>query len=97
MQQGKHSFLTPDRLEKLNESGFVWSVRKDGTEEMATLAAKKKPGVKKEDETKEAKEDGKPEEPKKVDGQDKVVAVEGKEKVKAEEKDESKADVVVRV
>lgn len=27
--QGKHSFLTPDRLEKLNEAGFVWSVRKD--------------------------------------------------------------------
>jgi hypothetical protein len=26
-KKGKHSFLTPDRLEKLNSIGFVWSVR----------------------------------------------------------------------
>merc|ERR1712194_159249 len=26
-KKGKHSFLTPDRLEKLNTIGFVWSVR----------------------------------------------------------------------
>jgi len=28
-KKGKHSFLTPDRLEKLNIIGFVWSVRGD--------------------------------------------------------------------
>ena len=28
-QRGKHSFLTPDRLEKLNSIGFVWAVRGD--------------------------------------------------------------------
>eukprot|EP00535_Pseudo-nitzschia_heimii_P009626 CAMPEP_0197192634 /NCGR_PEP_ID=MMETSP1423-20130617/25375_1 /TAXON_ID=476441 /ORGANISM="Pseudo-nitzschia heimii, Strain UNC1101" /LENGTH=273 /DNA_ID=CAMNT_0042645557 /DNA_START=1 /DNA_END=819 /DNA_ORIENTATION=+ len=26
-KKGKHSFLTPDRLEKLNVIGFVWSIR----------------------------------------------------------------------
>lgn len=30
-QKGKHSFLTPYRLEKLNQIGFVWQVR-SGTE-----------------------------------------------------------------
>lgn len=51
LQQGKHSFLTPDRLEKLNEAGFVWSVRKDGTDDvvMPALLAKKKTPSKKED------------------------------------------------
>jgi hypothetical protein len=34
MSNGKHSFLTPDRLEKLNDAGFVWSVRKDAPEEV---------------------------------------------------------------
>lgn len=27
LQKGKHSFLTPLRIEKLNEAGFVWSIR----------------------------------------------------------------------
>lgn len=27
LTQGRHSFLTPYRLEKLNEAGFAWQVR----------------------------------------------------------------------
>ena len=30
LQQGKHSFLTPDRLQALNEIGFVWHVQGPG-------------------------------------------------------------------
>lgn len=30
LQQGKHSFLTPDRLQSLNEIGFVWQVQGPG-------------------------------------------------------------------
>jgi hypothetical protein len=39
MSNGKHSFLTPDRLEKLNDAGFVWSVRKDAPEEVVKIEA----------------------------------------------------------
>lgn len=42
MSNGKHSFLTPDRLEKLNEAGFVWSVRKDSPEEVKAEGGKVK-------------------------------------------------------
>jgi len=41
-KKGKHSFLTPDRLEKLNSIGFVWSVRGESssatTEKIETKA-----------------------------------------------------------
>lgn len=30
LQQGKHSFLTADRLQALNEIGFVWQVQGPG-------------------------------------------------------------------
>lgn len=35
-KKGKHSFLTPDRLEKLNSIGFVWSVRGESSTEKNT-------------------------------------------------------------
>lgn len=41
MKRGQHSFLTPFRLEKLNEAGFVWSVRSslDNEEVMAAASS----------------------------------------------------------
>jgi len=41
--QGKHSFLTPDRLEKLNQAGFVWSVRKDDPGEALAIKKEESP------------------------------------------------------
>merc|ERR1712238_386872 len=38
-KKGKHSFLTPDRLEKLNTIGFVWSVR--GEPSVSTILSEK--------------------------------------------------------
>jgi hypothetical protein len=34
MKKGKHTFLTPYRLEKLNQIGFVWQVRTSLDEEL---------------------------------------------------------------
>ena len=58
LQQGKHSFLTPDRLEKLNDAGFVWSVRKDGADDVSSLGSKRKgSAMKKEDDDDEHEEE----------------------------------------
>ena len=78
--QGKHSFLTPDRLEKLNEAGFVWSVRKedpgDGLSPKKETAAKKVKGEEgKEEETPKVVDDEKPKE-----GDDAPKAEENKDK-----------------
>jgi len=35
-KKGRHSFLTPDRLEKLNSIGFVWSVRGESSSTSST-------------------------------------------------------------
>ena len=51
MSNGKHSFLTPDRLEKLNEAGFVWSVRKDGPEDVVKTESVKMESEKEENPT----------------------------------------------
>lgn len=79
--QGKHSFLTPDRLEKLNEAGFVWSVRK---EDPGDGLSPKKEAVKKV-KTEEGKEE---EKPKVVDDK----AKEGEDAKKPEESKEKKAE-----
>ena len=49
LKKGQHSFLTPYRLEKLNNVGFVWSVRAslDGTgdDESSVKLTEDTPGV----------------------------------------------------
>jgi hypothetical protein len=49
MKKGKHSFLTPYRLEKLNQIGFVWQVRTNLDEELEEESDGK--GAVKEEET----------------------------------------------
>lgn len=39
-KKGKHSFLTPDRLEKLTSIGFVWSVRGESATPVKAAATK---------------------------------------------------------
>ena len=74
LQKGKHSFLTADRLEKLNAIGFVWSVRGDVSDDPGPKAAeivadlKEKESVKEEakdddDKKEKAKDDEKKSEP----------------------------------
>jgi Helicase associated domain len=48
LKKGEHSFLTPDRLEQLNQIGFVWSMKgrvpredDDDVDEAAAVAAAK--------------------------------------------------------
>ena len=53
LKHGKHSFLTEDRLEKLNTVGFVWQVRSsidsDILADVADSVAVAAPGIKEED------------------------------------------------
>eukprot|EP00539_Tryblionella_compressa_P005631 CAMPEP_0178762858 /NCGR_PEP_ID=MMETSP0744-20121128/16788_1 /TAXON_ID=913974 /ORGANISM="Nitzschia punctata, Strain CCMP561" /LENGTH=408 /DNA_ID=CAMNT_0020417607 /DNA_START=142 /DNA_END=1368 /DNA_ORIENTATION=- len=49
LKKGKHSFLTPDRLEKLNSIGFVWSVRGETVDDDPTSS---RPAAVKEEEKK---------------------------------------------
>lgn len=44
--KGEHTFLTPLRLEKLNEAGFVWSMRATLSEQAKVTTSEEDPGVK---------------------------------------------------
>ncbi|KAG7346386.1 helicase domain protein [Nitzschia inconspicua] len=56
LKKGKHSFLTPDRLEKLNSIGFVWSVRGETIDDGPDVMV---PPPKKEEEEEEKVEEDK--------------------------------------
>jgi hypothetical protein len=47
LRKGQHSFLTPYRLEKLNNVGFVWSVRSslEGNPDEEVKLSENVPGV----------------------------------------------------
>ena len=41
LQKGRHSYLSPDRLEQLKSIGFVWSVKGDNVVKEKSTEAKK--------------------------------------------------------
>jgi hypothetical protein len=76
LQKGKHSFLTADRLEKLDSIGFVWSVRGDVGDDPAPKAAEIVAAVKEKESVKEeAKDDDKKEEAKDEETKPETVSV----------------------
>jgi hypothetical protein len=85
LKKGKHSFLTPDRLEKLNAVGFVWTVRGETAEDDVTgIPSGAVKEETKDDEAKDGDETAKDDDKK---GESKEEAKETKEETKEEIRD----------